>query len=79
MSRIFIEYKEYQYDIVTVLKQKPKEYFNMSSVPLIIRMRENGFEQINTLLEDLEKNKKIDSNYKKQITENGGFLAAGRR
>lgn len=79
MSRIFIEYKEYQNDIVTILKQKPKEYFNMSSVPLIIRMRKNGFEQINTLLDYLEKDKKINSTYKKQIIEDGGFLAAGRR
>ena len=79
MSRIFIEYKEYQNDIITVLKQKPKEYFNMSSVPLIIRMRENGSEKINTLLDDLENDKKIKSSYKKQITENGGFSAAGRR
>ena len=79
MSRIFIEYKEYQKDIITVLKQKPKEYFNMSSVPLIIRMRENGSEKINTLLDDLENDKKIKSSYKKQITENGGFSAAGRR
>ena len=79
ISRVFIEYKEYQNDIITVLKQKPKEYFNMSNVPLIMRMRENGFEQINTLLDDLEKDKKINSAYKKQITENGGFLAAKRR
>ena len=79
MSRIFVEYKEYQNDIVTILKQKTKEFFNMASVPLIIRMRENSFEQINALLDDLEKDKKINSNYKKQITEDGGFLAAGRR
>lgn len=79
MSRIFVEYKEYQNDIITILKQKPKEFFNMASVPLIIRMRKNGFEQINTMLDDLEKDKKIDSTYKKQIIEDSGFLAAERR
>jgi len=79
MSRIFVEYKEYRNDIVTILKQKPKEYFNMSTVPLIKIMRKNGFEQINTLLDDLEKDKKINSDYKKLIIEDGGFLAARRR
>lgn len=79
MSRIFVEYKEYRNDIVTILKQKPKEYFNMSTVPLIKIMRKNGFEQINTLLDDLEKDKKINSDYKKLIIEDGGFLAAIRR
>lgn len=79
ISRIYAEYKEFQNEIVTILKQKPKEFFDMSCVPLLIRMREMNFEQINTMLDDLEKNRKIKPNYKKRITDNNGFCATARR
>lgn len=80
ISRVYKEYPDYQSDIVDALKAKPKSFFGPASLPHITRMYSANAIQISSLLEDLEKSKKISQVIKSQITSgNFAVKAVDRR
>lgn len=74
ISRVYRDYPDYQSDIIDALKVKPNSFFGPAAVPHIARMYNANATQISSLLDDLEKSKKISPMIKSQIM-GGGFAA----
>lgn len=74
ISPVFCEFIDCRVDIVGILKQKPKEYFTLATVPHLHAMYAKAPDQIESLLKDLEEKKKIKPEMPDTIRR-GSFMA----
>lgn len=79
ISRIYVEYEDFQSDIIDILKTKPKTFFHPGMVPHIKRMYVANQVQIKSCLKALLDNGQISQTYMKQIVESEPIAKAVER